>query len=645
MNQAHPLKPQILIVEDEAIVAMDLRLQLQDLGYGVAGMASSGEEAVALATSLRPSLVLMDISLGAGMDGIEAATQIQALGPPVVFLTAFADETTLKRAKDSAPYGYLLKPFDERTLHSTIEMALYRHRMEQELKASESRMRAIIEHALDLVVILDRDGRVSYSSPAAAKILGYAAGTWIGMLATNLIHPDDRGMYRRILAELQQAPGDSRTLEIRVMHANGSPRLMEVVTHNALDVPGVHGIVINARDITDRRQVELDRQVMEAKVQQAQKLESLGVLAGGIAHDFNNLLMGIMGHAGLALLDLDADNPLRRRLHQIEVAATRAAELTNQLLAYSGRGKFQIEPLSLARLAGEMAGLLVTVISKKAVVEHVYADDIPLIEGDATQLRQVIMNLMTNASDALGDRAGKITLRIGTMATNARTPCLAGTPPEGESVFLDVSDNGTGMEPDTLERIFDPFFTTKFTGRGLGLAAVLGIVRGHHGAIQVTSHPENGTTFRLLFPQSTQTVEMGGWKDHPTQDYQSYGIILVIDDEEMVRSVAAATLERYGFTVLTANNGRDGLKAYRERESLIRAVVLDLTMPILNGDEVLADLRSGPAPGATVPVLLSSGYSSSDVAGNLLRHGPIHFLQKPYNPSDLIQKIRVCLGE
>jgi len=187
--------------------------------------------------------------------------------------------------------------------------------------------------------------------------------------------------------------------------------------------------------------------------------------------------------------------------------------------------------------------------------------------------------------------------------------------------------------------------TPKFTCRGLRLAAVLGCVRGDHGAIQLSSHPENGTTFRLLFPRSSQTVEMGGWKAHPAQDYQSYGIILVIDDEEMVRSVAAATLERYGFTVITANNGRDGLKAYRERESYIRAVVLDLTMPILNGDEVLADLRSGPAPGATVPVLLSSGYSSSDVAGNLLRHGPIHFLQKPYNPGDLIQKIRVCLGE
>jgi len=640
MNQ-----PQILIVEDEAIVAMDLRLHLQDLGYAVSGLASTGEEAVAMAERTRPSLVLMDISLGAGMDGIEAAHHMQGMGLPVVYLTAFADETTLTRAKQSGPYGYLLKPFDERTLHSTIEMALYRHRMEQELKASESRMRAIIEHALDLVVILDQTGRVAYSSPSAGKILGYRPGERIGTAAIELVHPGDLSIFSAVLSELLQNPGASRTLEIRILHKDGSPRLMEAVAHNALDVQGVHGIVVNARDITERRQVELDRQVMEAKVQQAQKLESLGVLAGGIAHDFNNLLMGIMGHAGLALMDLQADSPLRRRLHQIELAATRAAELTNQLLAYSGRGKFLVEPISLSRLVDEMESLLETVISKKAVLEHHYAPDLPLIDGDATQIRQVIMNLITNASDALGERTGKITITVGAMPTGPLTPCLAGTPPEGESVFLEVKDTGSGMAPDTLGRIFDPFFTTKFTGRGLGLAAVLGIMHGHHGAIQVLSEPGQGTTFRLLFPRSEGTHGQDLWQDRPSVTYASHGTILVVDDEETVRSVAAATLERCGFQVRIATNGRDGLAVYRDLAADIRAVVLDLTMPILGGDEVLVELRSGSGPGATVPVLLSSGYSSSDVAGNLQRFAPIQFLQKPYSPGDLIQKIRSCLGE
>ena len=638
-------QPKILIVEDEAIVAMDLKLHLQELGYGVAALASSGKEALAAASGLVPDLVLMDISLGAGMDGIEAARQLHAVGIPVVFLTAYADETTLARAKESGPYGYLLKPFDERSLHSTIEMALYRHRMEQELKASEAKLRTILEHAIDLVVIIDKAGLVTYSSPAAGKLLGFPAGERWGSPAINMIHPEDRVTYTTVFEELLQHPSATRTLEIRVMHKDGTPRLMETVSYNAMEVRGVHGIVVNARDITERRQAELDRQNMEIKIQQSQKLESLGVLAGGIAHDFNNLLMGIMGHAGLALMEPGLEPGTIRRLQQIDASASRAAELTNQLLAYSGRGTFQVEPLSLCRLVDEMENLLETVISKKAVLERRYALDLPPIDGDATQIRQVIMNLITNASDSLGDRVGKITIATGVTETGPLTACLAGTPPDGISIYLDVSDTGSGMDPDTLQRVFDPFFTTKFTGRGLGLAAVLGIMRGHHGAIQVISQPDQGTTFRMLFPRSDQTVALPDGQTPLTHTYQGQGTILVVDDEEAVRSIATSTLERCGFTVLTATNGRDGMEAFRACEDQIRAILLDLTMPIMSGDEVLAELRAGEGPGATVPVLLSSGYSSEEVAANLQRRGVQHFLQKPYGPGDLIGKIRACLGE
>ncbi|HJW73748.1 MAG TPA: response regulator [Geothrix sp.] len=642
MNQP---QPQILIVEDEAIVAIDLKLHLQELGYGVPSLASSGLEAIRQAEKHRPSLVLMDINLGSGMDGIQAAAQVQAMGIPVVFLTAFADESTLERAKASGPYGYLVKPFDERSLRSTVEMALYRHRMETKLKASESRFRAILEHALDLVVVFNAKGTITYASPSASRILGYDTSERLGSDAISLIHPEDRDRFRAAFLDLLQRPGESIMLEIQVLNKNGQPRLMEAITHNALEVPGVHGLIVNARDITERRLAEQDRQSMEFKVQQAQKLESLGVLAGGIAHDFNNLLMGILGHAGLALMELGADSPLRRRLLQIEKAGTRAAELTNQLLAYSGRGRFQVEPISLTVLVDEMEGLLETVISKKATLEHNYAPDLPSIEGDATQIRQVVMNLITNASDALGDQSGRITISTGVMASGPDTPCLAGTPPEGSAVFLEVKDTGIGMEADTLQRIFDPFFTTKFTGRGLGLAAVLGIVRGHDGAIQVSSEPGQGTAFRLIFPLSSKRLKAPAAREITLPAYHSQGLILVVDDEEIVRTVATSTLERCGFTVITANHGRKGLDTFREHADRIRAVVLDLTMPVMGGDEVLGSLRADGGPGATVPVLLSSGYSSTDVAENLQRLGPLNFLQKPYGPEDLIRKIRACLGE
>jgi CheY-like chemotaxis protein len=355
--------------------------------------------------------------------------------------------------------------------------------------------------------------------------------------------------------------------------------------------------------------------------------------------------MGILGQAGLALMELSADAPLRRRLLQIEKAGTRAAELTNQLLAYSGRGRFQVEPISLTLLVDEMEGLLETVISKKAVLEHHYSPDLPCIEGDATQIRQVVMNLITNASDALGDQSGRITISTGVMESGPETPCLAGTPPTGSAIFLEVKDTGVGMESDTLQRIFDPFFTTKFTGRGLGLAAVLGIVRGHEGAIQVASKPGRGTAFRLIFPRSSKRLKNLVSQEAARPTYRSQGLILVVDDEEIVRTVASSTLERCGFTVITANHGRKGLDSFREHADRIRLVILDLTMPVMGGDEVLSSLRADGGPGATVPVLLSSGYSSTDVADNLQRLGPLNFLQKPYGPDDLIRKIRTCLGE
>jgi PAS domain S-box-containing protein len=635
----------ILIVEDEAIVAMDLRLHLQALGYESVGTAANATEALALAERTRPDLALMDISLEDGEDGIEAAGRLQALGVPVVFLTAYADEHTLERAKRSRPYGYLVKPFEERALHSTIEMALFRHRMERELQARESRFRALIENTQDLVVILDTEGRLRYASPSALRMLGYRSGDHPGFSAFGMVHPEDQPAAARALQNLLGHPQEARTLEIRARHRHMGWRILELTAQNALEVPGVEGILIHARDVTDQRQNELERRAMDAKLQQAQKLESLGVLAGGIAHDFNNLLMGIMGQVGLAMMEVPEDHPLNRRLRQVETAAQRAADLTRQLLAYSGRGRFLVEPLALSRLVEEMGELLATVISKKAILEYHFAPDLPPIEGDATQIRQVLMNLITNASDALGDHPGQIRITTGTLHCEPETPALAGVVPSGEAVFLEVADTGAGMEEATLQRIFDPFFTTKFTGRGLGLAAVLGIVRGHHGAIQVHSRLGQGTSFRLLFPPAQREQPQDVPVRTGSQPYFSHGTILVVDDEEAVRNVAAHSLERSGFTVRTARNGREGLTRYRAEAGEIRMLVLDLTMPEMSGEEVLGALRSGGGPGATVPILISSGYSTAHLAPEFQRHGQVAFLQKPYGPKDLLRKVRECLGE
>ena len=305
-------------------------------------------------------------------------------------------------------------------------------------------------------------------------------------------------------------------------------------------------------DISERKRAEEERKRHEVQMQHSQKLESLGVLAGGIAHDFNNLLVGILGNAGLALMELAPESPVRRTVQNIEVAALQTAELTKQLLAYSGKGKFHVQPLNLSRLVEEITHLLKFSISKKAVLRTRLASDLPTIEADASQIQQVIMNLIINASEALGDKVGDIIASTGVV--RADRAYLADTLlddhlPEGRYVYLEVTDTGCGMDKETRSRIFDPFFTTKFTGRGLGLAATLGIVRGHNGAIRLYSEPGQGTAFKVIFPSSEQAASAIEQSPEALEEWHGAGTILIVDDEEGVRFVASKALEKAGFTV------------------------------------------------------------------------------------------------
>ncbi|HJV21911.1 MAG TPA: response regulator [Holophagaceae bacterium] len=621
----------ILIVEDETIVALDLKMRVQALGFTVLGVAHTGEDALRLNGELGPDLVLMDINLGKGMDGIEAAIRIgAATHTPVVFITAYADPETLERARAATPYGYLVKPFEELAFRSTIEMALTRHQMERDLRAREERFRALLENGRDIIAILDPEGRLVYESPSASRTLGDGREEHLGKPIRQFIHPDDHGAFDAALRETLAHPGHTAYATVRYQATDGGWRWLETVSQNALDLPGVAGIVINARDVTERLKAEEDRHRLETQMREAQKLESLGMLAGGIAHDFNNLLMGIMGNAGLALLHLDESHPAHKRVKQIELASVRASELTNQMLAYSGKGRFLVQTLDLARLLEEMASLLQTVVSKKSILRIEAIPGRALIEADATQIRQVVMNLITNASDALGEQGGTITLRAGSLESGPEMPCLAGTPPTGPAAYLEVVDQGAGMEPETLDRIFDPFFTTKFTGRGLGLSAVLGIVRGHRGAIQVKSTLGKGTTFRLLFPLSERHAE-NTTLEPAAADLHGEGLVLVVDDEPQVRQVAKAALDHAGFEVLEAEDGLRALELFQLHRERIRAVLLDLTMPHMDGHEVKRRLR---ALDAEVPIVLTSGYSASEAEED--SRGPRdRFIQKPYRPLEL----------
>lgn len=392
-----------------------------------------------------------------------------------------------------------------------------------------------------------------------------------------------------------------------------------------------------------RKQAEEERQHLEDQVRHAQKLESLGVLAGGIAHDFNNVLMGIIGNAGLAMMELPPESPVCECIIHIERAAQHAAELTNQLLAYSGKRAFSLKPVNLSELTRDMMHLLETVISKRAFLTTRLSQELPAIQGDAGQLRQVVMNLITNASDAVEETGGNIRIATGVMYADQAyltATYLQDDLEEGRYVFIEVADTGCGMDQQTVSRMFDPFFSTKFTGRGLGLAAVLGIVRAHKGAIKVDSAPNQGTQFRVIFPCQELQAEVVRPQVPEQETLATEGMVLVVDDEPTIRRVVRLTLERVGFRVITANDGREGVKEFENHKEEIQCVILDMTMPVMDGKETYYALRKMHSH---VPIILSSGYSQADARIRLEDLGTITFIQKPYTTTTLIETVRKAI--
>ena len=398
--------------------------------------------------------------------------------------------------------------------------------------------------------------------------------------------------------------------------------------------------------LTEEREKSLEeRRQSESRMLQAQKLESLGLLAGGLAHDFNNLLVGILGNTSLARAGIPEKDPAADLLLEAERAARRAGDLANQMLAYSGKGSFVIRAFDLGEMVREMTSLLEASISKKARMEMILMPDLPQLQGDVTQIRQVIMNLITNASEAIGGDTGTITIRTSlerTGPTGGYEPFLSASPAPGPYVSLQVSDTGCGMDEETGHRIFEPFFTTKFAGRGMGMAAVLGIIRGHRGRILVDSTPGIGSTFTILLPCSpTSASAEEEWADQDGwPDGGAGASILIVDDEEIVRNVSRRALESGGFTVHEAANGRAALELLLAEAPAVDAVLLDLTMPELDGRETLVEIER-IRPG--LPVILSSGYSELDAGSRLSGLSYAGFIHKPYGSEELLQMVRKLL--
>jgi two-component system, cell cycle sensor histidine kinase and response regulator CckA len=525
-----------------------------------------------------------------------------------------------------------------------------RKQAEESLQESEERFRLMMQQSPSVIELYNLDGLQVAVNAAYENLWGFPASHTVNQF--NVLESEEvkktgliEYVKRAYAGEEVRVPdyefNSTGTTEGR---GQGRTRWLSTRMYPIKDSVGkVKNIAITYEDISDNKYAEEVKRNLEVQMQQTQKLESLGVMAGGIAHDFNNILYAILGNVDLAVRAMSPEAAGREHLREIQTAARRASELTDQMLSYSGKATLAIEKIDLSGVVQEMAHLLGVSHSKKAIVKYHFGKNLPAIEADPSQLRQVVMNLITNASEAVGDESGFITVTTG---VNDSTPAyLAATYvhdalPGGRYAYLEVTDTGCGMDEETQKRMFEPFFTTKFTGRGLGMAAVLGIVRAHHGAIDIDSEPGRGTTMRVLFPALDKHAQPPADETPQEEDWVGGGTILVVDDERQVRLLQQLVLEGKGFTVLTAENGREAVNLFRGKPNEIACVLLDLTMPHMGGEDTFAELRQIRDE---VPVVLVSGYSEKQLSERVKELGFARFLKKPVQRKDLLDAVREAL--
>lgn len=529
---------------------------------------------------------------------------------------------------------------------SILSAALERRRMEEKLRASEARYRFLADNARDVISLHDNGGKYLYASPASLRMLGYRPEEMVGCGSETFLPREDREKMNEANRRLASGEVPAVTLQHRLRSKDGGFREVETICSV---VPGGHGappqILRITRDITERK-------VMESRLFDSQKLETIGMLAGGVAHEFNNLLLGITGTAEMLSLLLAGNEEAIGYLAMIDRMGSRAAELTRQLLAYAGQGKQRPEVVSFNRIVREDIPVLKTALPPSVEVRLELAGDDPAILADVLQVKQVVMSLCMNAAEAMPD-GGVLTLRTrveeipaaggspaGMTGENGTERMLdSGRPSQGKNLVVEVSDTGCGMDAATISRIFEPFYSTKFVGRGMGLAAVRGIVESHDGSIRVTSEVGKGTTFAISFPVVPGGIPLEERKE--TFPLCGTGTILIADDENDVRAMVRAMLESFGYRVLEARDGQEAVDIFRERSMEIDLVLLDMMMPAKTGEEAFAEIRR-ISPSAKA--VLASGYDDKGRIGEVVASGFSGFLQKPFRRRELGQKVSEALG-
>ncbi len=609
--------PLILNVDDDEGGRYAVSRDLTRGGYQVVE-ACSGNEALRLTMEHQPDLVLLDVNLP-DIDGFEVCRRLKA-DPgtaciPVLHISAsYLDNHSRARGLNIGADGYLTEPVEPTVLNATVKSLLRMKEAEQGLRQTAGQWQVTFNAISDGIAILDRDGSVVRSNRAFDALAAEHGGSAAAVIEALFSGKSGKESLAKMLRSGRRETED-RLLDSKIVRITCDPVTSEGGT--------VFACVVILSDITEGQR-------MEEQLRHTHKLESIGLLAGGVAHDFNNLLTGILGNASLAL-DSDPSPQIALYLQSVVQASERAADLARQLLAYAGKGQYVVRLVELDSVVRDILPLIQAGISRKVDVTLEFEQGLPKVEADASQLRQLMMNLVINGAEAVGDESGVVKVSAGKKYMEGdqvrQNFFSAGNVESGDYVWVRVEDTGCGMDAETRTRIFDPFFTTKFLGRGLGLAAALGIVRQHRGGIRVESAPGAGTMFEVVLPAASPVKETA-----PT--------VLVVDDEELVRSTAKTALEKFGYRVVLAENGKEGVDAVSSRPDVFSVVLLDMTMPVMGGAEALDKIL---ALRPQTRVVLTSGYDESEVMKTFSQGKVAGFLQKPFTAGRLELKIRQVL--
>jgi two-component system cell cycle sensor histidine kinase/response regulator CckA len=634
-------KARVLIVEDESIVAKDIAATLKGMSYQVAGISATGHEAIDKASGVHPDIVLMDIMLPGGMDGIEAGNLIQStLNIPVVFLTAHADEATLSRAKAIAPYGYLIKPFADRELEVALETALYRAGMERRLHEQRQWVEAVLDCIGDAVIAADINSNVIFMNPVAEYLTGWTRKQALGNpLSTVFRTIDEQDRKPTESSEARALHNDTslndETDNILLISADGVERSIDMTVSPINDARGnLLGIVAVFRDVTSRRQGE-------KRAINKQKMEALGKLSSNIAHDFNNIVALIAGYAAAMqdylLPNTRAHDDVKRILAAVEHAGSLSKRILGVARASATPRNLDIVPVMVGDIVEGAVSLLSDALEKRSIhIENNVPITSPLISTDRSHFLDLLVDVFLNAAEAM-DKGGKITVDLRPYKLIKPDPKLNPLAKPGSYLTLRIKDSGAGMSRDTLDRIFEPFFTTKAadTHVGLGLSVVYNAIQNYGGWIKATSEPEHGTTLSFFLPEAEPHHAVA----HPAT--MASGSVLVVDDDEATRTEIHNTLKQAGFKVHMASGGEEAIALYDKLSGRLDLAIIDVIMPDKDGKAVLQEvMKINP----TAAVIMLCGFSREHVRAHL-PSGPWRFLQKPVDPEAILGAVRRTLEQ